>query len=114
MNSSLQCLSNAYELTQYFLKQFYLNDINEDNPLGTYGRLARSYAKLIGDMWYQDSNIVKPNMFRKILGQQAQQFSGSGQQDSHECINTILDLLSEDLYRKKQKKPFVELGESQG
>jgi len=33
-----------------------------------------------------------------------------GQQDSHECINSILDLLGEDLYRHG-KKPFVEMSE---
>lgn len=35
MNSSLQCLSNTWELTNYFLQQMYRKDIHEDNPLGT-------------------------------------------------------------------------------
>ena len=29
MNSALQCLSNCYELTKYFLLDFYENDINK-------------------------------------------------------------------------------------
>ena len=46
-------------------------------------------------------------MFKRILGEYAPTFAGFGQHDSHECINTILDLMGEDLYRKG-KKPYVE------
>ena len=46
-------------------------------------------------------------MFKRILGEYAPTFAGYGQHDSHECINTILDLMGEDLYRKG-KKPYVE------
>jgi ubiquitin C-terminal hydrolase len=49
---------------------------------------------------------VRPDLFKRILGEYATQFSGYGQHDSHECINTILDLMGEDLYRKG-KKPYV-------
>lgn len=35
MNSSLQCLANTQELTQYFLKNEFLKDMNKNNPLGT-------------------------------------------------------------------------------
>jgi ubiquitin carboxyl-terminal hydrolase 4/11/15 len=52
-------------------------------------------------------------MFKRILGEYAQQFQGYGQHDSQECINSILDLLSEDLYRKL-KKPYVEMTEANG
>ena len=52
-------------------------------------------------------------MFKKILGEYNPTFAGFGQQDSHECINTILDLMGEDLYRKG-KKPYVETSEMEG
>ena len=52
-------------------------------------------------------------MFKKILGSYAQQFEGYGQHDSQECINTVLDFLSEDLFRKA-KKPYVEMTDSEG
>ena len=35
MNSSLQCLSNTYELTYYFLSDAYQPDVNKKNPLGS-------------------------------------------------------------------------------
>ena len=40
MNSSLQCLSNCWELTKYFLDERFKADLNENNPLGTEGRLV--------------------------------------------------------------------------
>ena len=57
MNSSLQCLSNSYELTKYFLdgKFNFMNDLQTQNQLGTEGRLVMAYAKLINEMWNMDS-----------------------------------------------------------
>ena len=52
-------------------------------------------------------------MFKRILGEYNPTFAGFGQHDSHECINTILDLMGEDLYRKG-KKPYVEASDSDG
>jgi ubiquitin carboxyl-terminal hydrolase 4/11/15 len=37
MNSGLQCISHVTELTDYFLSNKYVQDINKDNPLGTKG-----------------------------------------------------------------------------
>jgi len=40
MNSSIQCVSNTKFLTQYFLNDLFRNEINEENTLGTGGKLA--------------------------------------------------------------------------
>lgn len=74
MNSSLQCLSNAYELTQYFLQgRFqFINDLPVKNPLGTEGRLTMAYAKTLNEMWYSNNSVVRPDMFKRILGEYAQ------------------------------------------
>ena len=66
-----------------------------------------AYAKLVNEMWNEGSKRVTPQLFKKILGEYNQIFAGYGQQDSHELLNTVLDLLGEDLYRKG-KKPYVE------
>lgn len=44
MNSVLQCLNRIEPLTDYFLKGMLSEDINENNPLGSGGRIAKSYA----------------------------------------------------------------------
>ena len=50
MSSSIQCLSNTFELTMYFLEQRYKSLIEREykNPLGTEGRIVMAWAKLIG------------------------------------------------------------------
>lgn len=40
MNSSIQCVSNTRFLTEYFLKELFRTEINEENKLGTEGKLA--------------------------------------------------------------------------
>lgn len=72
-----------------------------------------AYAKTLNEMWNMESSVVTPNIFKRILGQYAPQFQGYGQHDSHECINTILDLLGEDLYRKG-KKPYIDMEDIEG
>lgn len=56
MNSSLQCLSNTYELTKFFLdeKFKYMMEMEVKNPLGTEGRLVMAYAKTLNEMWNGD------------------------------------------------------------
>jgi ubiquitin carboxyl-terminal hydrolase 4/11/15 len=42
MNSTLQCLSNTPILTEFFLDNTYLSQLNRDNPLGWSGRVAEA------------------------------------------------------------------------
>ena len=51
MNSIIQGLSNTPEIIEYFENDNYLEDINEDNPLGMKGEIAKSFGQLIKDMW---------------------------------------------------------------
>ena len=115
MNSSIQCLSNTYELNKFFLDRRYKSLIERSykNPLGTEGRIVQAWAKLINEMWKGNSQVVRPDLFKRILGQYNVTFEGYGQHDSQECINTILDFMSEDLY-KKEKKPYVEMTDAEG
>ena len=80
MNSSLQCISNTYELTKFFLDQRFkfIQEKVDKNPLGTEGRLVMAYAKTLNEMWNMDSSVVRPDMFKRILGEYAQQFQGYG------------------------------------
>jgi ubiquitin C-terminal hydrolase len=115
MNSSIQCLSNTYELTRFFLDRKYKDLIDREwkNPLGTEGRLVKAWAKLTGEMWRSNQQVVRPELFKRFLGEYNVTFQGYGQHDSQECINTILDFISEDLY-KGEKKPYVEQTETEG
>lgn len=68
MNSSLQCLSNTFELSKYFTSMKFMEDINVDNPLGSGGKLAEAYGRLLHEMWDLEGSVVRPSTFKKILG----------------------------------------------
>ncbi|KAL4226967.1 Ubiquitin carboxyl-terminal hydrolase 15 [Mactra antiquata] len=108
MNSAIQCMSNVPKLTEYFTSNKWAEEINEDNPLGMHGEIARSYAELIQVMWSGKYNFTIPRNFKYSVGRFAPQFSGYQQQDSQELMAFLLDGLHEDLNRIK-KKPYVEL-----
>lgn len=107
MNSGLQCLSNTVLLSRYFLEDLYSEDINETNPLGTKGILAKHYAKLIKILWYDSKRVISPSFLKRVIGKFHSNFSGNAQQDGQELISTVLDALHEDLNRVK-RKPYVE------
>jgi ubiquitin carboxyl-terminal hydrolase 4/11/15 len=84
MNSSIQCLSNTYELTQYYLHGLYKHLVEREikNPLGTEGRIVMAWAKLMSEMWYGEQDVIRPTNFKTILGQYNVTFEGYGQHDS--------------------------------
>ncbi|KJH44861.1 ubiquitinyl hydrolase 1 [Dictyocaulus viviparus] len=103
---SYQCLSNVPELTEYFLSNKYIADINKKNPLGTHGELARAYGDLLHNIWSGEHCSVVPRKVKMTIGQFAPRFSGYAQQDSQELLAYVLDGLHEDLNRIKIK-PYV-------
>uniref|UniRef100_A0A8C7ZL18 Ubiquitin carboxyl-terminal hydrolase n=1 Tax=Oryzias sinensis TaxID=183150 RepID=A0A8C7ZL18_9TELE len=113
MNSAVQCLSNTPPLTDYFLKDKYTDELNEDNPLGMKGEIARVYAELIKQLWSGKYSYVTPRPFKTQVGRFAPQFSGYQQQDSHELLAFLLDGLHEDLNRIR-KKPYIQLKDANG
>jgi ubiquitin carboxyl-terminal hydrolase 4/11/15 len=111
MNSALQCMSNTWDLSEYFINNGFSKDLNPKNPIGTGGKLAVVYAELLKEMWMGSQAYVSPWDFKKVIGRVASQFMGYGQQDSQELLSYLLDGLHEDLNRVKVK-PAVESIES--
>ena len=108
MNSALQCLSNTYALTKYFLEGNYKEELNKENALGMKGQLATAYAKLMNELWYGSQSSFSPWSLKKVVGKFQPMFSGFAQHDSQELLSFVLDGLHEDLSRIT-KKPYVEL-----
>lgn len=93
MNSSLQCLSSVADLTEYFVNNEFVKDLNRANPLGTGtfhlffkkkfihffffflkgGYLVAVYAELVKDMWIGTDSSVAPWDFKKVIGRFAPQ-----------------------------------------
>ena len=108
MNSALQCLSNCYELTKYFILNLYENDINQENKLGSGGRIAVTYRKLLEELWRRDEDYINPSYFKNIFAHFVRKFSGYSQQDSNEFLIYLLDKIHEDL-NSISKKPYIEI-----
>ncbi|XP_044287257.1 ubiquitin carboxyl-terminal hydrolase 11 isoform X2 [Varanus komodoensis] len=113
MNSALQCLSNVPPLTEYFLNNCYLDELNFSNPLGMKGEIAEAYADLIKQQWSGHHHSIVPRMFKTKVGHFASQFLGYQQHDSQELLSFLLDGLHEDLNRVK-KKEYIELKDAAG
>ena len=94
MNSSLQCLSNTSDLTKYFLKKLYENDINFANKLGTHGSVSSMYYDFIRKMWLGHEKVISPIEFLKKF---KHNFEENKQHDAQEFLNILLDKLHEDL-----------------
>ncbi|KAJ8316636.1 hypothetical protein KUTeg_005809 [Tegillarca granosa] len=108
MNSALQCMSNVPKLMEYMTSDKWVDEVNEDNPLGMRGEIARSFAELIKTIWSGRYSYTVPRNFKVAVGRFAPQFSGYQQQDAQELMAFLLDGLHEDLNRIR-KKPYIEL-----
>ena len=95
MNSVMQCLNCSVPFVKYFTGGHHLEDINS---LSSYGGIV---ARLMGDafnsMSAETRNPVSLQALKSKVGELNHQFSGLGQQDSHEFLGYILNLLHEDL-----------------
>ena len=67
MNTALQCISNCFELSNYFLYNHYKNHVNNSNNFGTHGVIAKSYAELVNNLWYGKESVFSPTTIKRIL-----------------------------------------------
>jgi len=101
LNTSLQCLSHLPLLTDYFLSNTYIPDLNNRfHELKEKKKneiiLTKEYAKLIKALWTSTTSI-EPKTFHELIQKYDDNFSGYDQQDSHESLALILDYLHEGL-----------------
>ena len=97
MNAALQCLSNCWELTDFFLNKNFKSKSKLDNPLGYKGILCKSYSNLIHHLWYGMLNVYNPATFVSIIGKINKTFIEKFEQDPQEFLNFLIDGLHEDL-----------------
>ena len=91
MNSTLQCLSNTPGLTDFFMDNKHLSQLNRDNPLGWGGKVAEAYGALLHEMWSGKYTVVAPRRFKQVIGEFQPRFSGYQQHDSSELLSFLMD-----------------------
>lgn len=98
MNSALQCLSNCFDLTHYFLQEYFREEINKENKLGSQGKVAMNYAEFLRNVWCEEREVFSPNDLKAAL-LSGKNFGENSQEDSQEFLAYLLDMLHEDLNR---------------
>ena len=76
MNSALQCLSNVPDLTEYILEKGITNILNTTNDLGTHGKLALAYAKLIKVIWSGEQTTADGSAIKRYVSELSSRFMG--------------------------------------
>ena len=71
--------------------------INEDNRLGSGGRVVRKFKDLIDRMWGGEITVAAPTFFKAEMGALNADFAGRQQQDAQEFMSWLLDKLHEDM-----------------
>lgn len=85
MNAGLQLIFNCTILTKFFL-----NNNFKSNILNSYKYLLYQY----------DENRLDPNIIKNIIGKKNKNFNNNDQNDSHEFLITLIDLLDEELKKE--------------
>ena len=110
INSSLQCLFHTKELTNYFLNDIYLKEINTQNAQGSRGKIAEGFAELLKQMQKTNNTVLNPINFLRTFFRINQSLNAGIQHDAQEFLSILLDYLHEDLNRIN-KKPYIQLEE---
>ncbi|GCF00335.1 ubiquitin-specific protease doa4 [Zygosaccharomyces mellis] len=118
INCIIQCLLGTHELTNIFLNNSYERHINLNSKLGSKGVLAKHFARLVHQMHQNAAfkktdkvKAVRPYEFKIACGSINSLFRESGQQDSQEFCQFLLDGLHEDLNQCGGNPPLKELSE---
>lgn len=67
MNSAIQCLSHAFEITRHFLDNSFKLGINYKNPLGSKGKFVSNFAYLMKRLWLDSKTTYSPYAFKKLI-----------------------------------------------
>ena len=109
MAASLQLLYHLKPLRNIFQSGLHVKEINENNRMGSKGRIARCYAEFVHRMLTATTNDVSPQNFLKQFSVVNSLFESIYQQhDAHEFLASLLDGLHEDMNRI-ETKPYVEM-----
>ena len=104
LNSVLQVLFHTKFLIQFFSDQFWRQQINYSNKLGSEGQIATILSEFFQTHFIENrSSYFDPSQLKTYIASRFNKFKGTTQEDAHEFLLFLLDMLHEDLNRCKVK-----------
>jgi ubiquitin C-terminal hydrolase len=106
LNTAIQCLSNIPPLTEYFLMNNHLRDLNNrfaelNEKNANEIIVTNEYSKLIkaiwSSKWTPQGSSLEPKSLHEIIQRSDARFEGFEQHDAQEILSFILDHLHEGL-----------------
>ncbi len=116
LNSVLQVLSNIPKFREYFIsKEYYsqlisyvkkihcdINNLNNHSEIAIFvpNTLSYQFERLFKAIWNHDNDqipIYRPLTFRKLIASKYKHFNNYSQQDAHECISAIFDIIEQEI-----------------
>ena len=110
INSTLQCLFNTSDLSNYFLQNDYKKEINIQNKQGYKGEIVEAFAILLKKAKTSNVSRINPIDFLRVFFTKNKSLNLRSQQDAQEFLSILLDCLHEDLNRITNK-PYILLEE---
>ena len=90
MNSSIQCLANIEELSNYLLKKYNTFNINNQ-------QLACSFTNLLYKLKNSKEKYISPKLFKDVVGQLNPLFAGNQASDAKDLVFFIIERLHQEL-----------------
>lgn len=108
INAVIQSLANTPQIKEYC----HLNPEDVSGKAGdknTYnGSLRMAFSTLVNALWSKEYKVVTPLALKDIVSEAHTQFRGTDQNDAHEFLLILLDMLSsesQDSYRQTTSIP---------
>jgi len=60
MNSALQCMFHVFELSNYFLLDLHIQEINHSNFMGSKGRVAEIFGETVKEVFNSKTPSIIP------------------------------------------------------
>lgn len=93
LNSIIQCLSNTVKLTDYLISYSHIKDNTDINIHSKKEHdFVNQFVILLENIW-KSNKLIKPKSLIDSLSKLIPKYQGIQQQDSHECLVYMLDLL---------------------
>ncbi|CAG5125246.1 unnamed protein product, partial [Candidula unifasciata] len=113
MNAILQCLSNTDSFTEYFVRDFYKNDLKNGAAgkkgvfRSSHGKVTEQLGHFLKCLWSGKYTREVSEGFKAVVAKFNSQYEGDDQHDAQEFLLWLLDRVHEDvsIFTKRKAKP---------